>query len=328
MNISLHEHLYRFVENPRKGETIDHDPSALFQLRVKVDRLLLSWADICPLLTRLERLRQKNRRPEESCFFFNKELQRQHLAELGRLHSQLLFPEDFFKPQEQLAFRAWQNFLDDVQELYEALILSVIARRMVRGYQKLQKALHFLTQLTSHQIFKDLLALLQLPEEEVILVMLPSVGRGIRVLVQGVATVGQLSRLLEETLKEQVPEITWTEPTSGVTLHNQSEQEYDNLIQAYSLNAWPQFCTFVQGFAASEHWLWPETPLQKLERWEGERVMLVGPAVFPSHVRLQPRFPGLKAITEVVEIVDLPVGSHRSFPEPHAFTEATVTTSS
>jgi hypothetical protein len=63
-------------------------------------------------------------------------------------------------------------------------------------------------------------------------------------------------------------------------------------------------CTLVAGFAGCEHWLWPTQPLSAITRINGERVVLVGPAIVNPSLEVEPRFPTLKTESEVIETLN------------------------
>ncbi len=125
---------------------------------------------------------------------------------------------------------------------------------------------------------KDLADLLAVPDDEVFLVLSPAARTGVRLHLRGASGVAQLRALLAQILKATD-------------------------FQLFTPAAIRPDGTLPSGFAGCEHWLWPTQLLSGIPRLNGERVVLVGPAVVRTPGEAEPRFPTLQVECERIEML-------------------------
>lgn len=159
-------------------------------------------------------------------------------------------------------------------ELLE-LFAHVEVRRVARAIDGLRAAARTLA--PHCPAAGDLADLLAVPDDEVFLVLAPAERTGVRLHVRGAATVGQFCDLFAPTQSEP--------------------------FQLFAPGALGADGTLPTGLAGCGQWFWPEQPLAAIPRINGERIVLVGPAVI-RHAEPAPRFPGLRAEAEVVQTLN------------------------
>ena len=149
-------------------------------------------------------------------------------------------------------------------------------RRAARAIGLQDAALALASQCPAARELADLLAV---PDDEVFLALAPAERTGTRLHVRGAADVAQLYRLLAPAL-----------PSGPIQLFAPLALQSDGTLPV--------------GFAGCEHWLWPTQPLATVPRINGERVVLVGPAVVRLTLDVEPRFPALAVECEVIQALN------------------------
>jgi hypothetical protein len=160
-----------------------------------------------------------------------------------------------------------------ITEEMPALLASAEVRRVARAAGLKEAA----GALAAHcPAANDLAELLAVPDDEVFLAIVPATRTGVRLHLRGAAGVAQLRRLLASEL-----------------------QAAD--FQLFAPSALRPDGTLPAGVAGCGHWLWPTQPLAAVPRVNGERVVLVGPAVVGPSPAVEVRFPQLAVECERVE---------------------------
>lgn len=194
-------------------------------------------------------------------------------------------PAFFFDPKRQAELLAahpatpdrFAELTESIFSEMSALFGSLEVRRVSRAVDGLKAAA---LALAPHcPAAKELADLLAMPEE-VFLALSPADRTGVRLHVRGAADVVQLYRLLA---KPQAASIDF---------------------QLFAPAAIRADGTLPPGFAGCEHWLWPTQPLASVPRINGERVVLVGPAVVRHSLDVPPRFPALAVESDVIQTLN------------------------
>jgi len=183
-----------------------------------------------------------------------------------------------------------------------ALVESVDVRRVARTVPGLREAAAALA--PRLPAAKDLADLLAVPDDEVVVALDPARGVGVRLLVGGVADVGQLQTLLADAAPEWIDRrpARW---------------------QAYRPAALRADGTLPTGMGGCEHWLWWHEPLAAVPLVRGERVLLLGPPACPATWDAAVRFPELAAtLTVLAELTPAEVAARLGRPAPRALARA------
>lgn len=243
-------------------------------------------ADLAAAVPRSSRPRWK----EGRLFFFDRRRQ----AELEAARAPAPQPPD---PFEDLSAR--------IAAELPGLCASPLVRRAARGVDGLRAAVEKLAPLCPAA--KDLADLLAVPDEEVVTVIAPASRLGVRVLVRGVADVGQFHLLLAAAAGEVLgcPPVARrfvsacrdVNPTAAAGVPMVAEARF----QMYATAALRPDGSLPDGFGGCDHWLWPTAPLAAVPRTAGERVVLVGPPAFRQTWEVSRRFPALAADVGVLE---------------------------
>lgn len=159
-----------------------------------------------------------------------------------------------------------------------ALVASVEVRRVARTIPGLREAA-LAAKLPAAKELADLLAV---ADDEVVVALDPAREVGVRLLVRGVADVGQFQALLSDAAPE---------------LRDRRSARW----QAYRPAALRADGTLPAGMSGCEHWLWWHEPLAVVPLVRGERVLLLGPAAYPAAGEV--RFPELEASVEVLTVL-------------------------
>jgi hypothetical protein len=186
------------------------------------------------------------------------------------------------------------------------LIASIDVRRVARAIDGLHRAAQALA--TKCAAAKDLADLLAIPDDEVIVVLVPERRMGFRFAIRGITDVGQLHILLTNALAGQslvdrpfaerfVTASLAANATTPAGVPMVAEARY----QLYAPAALGPDGSLPSGMDGCEHWLWPTTPLAAVPRVHGERIILAGPLVFHAIWNVSPRFPALAAELRLVE---------------------------
>ncbi len=172
-----------------------------------------------------------------------------------------------------------------------ALVASAEVRHAARTVPGLRAAAAALApQLPAAADLADLLAV---PDDEVVSVLDPARGVGARVLVRGVADVAEFHLFLADAVPELIGHAPpATEPGVGAAYW-----------QLYRPAALRPDGTLPEGLSGYEHWVWGHESLAAVPRVNGERVLLLGPPAYPATWDVAPRFPGLAASVELLEVL-------------------------
>jgi hypothetical protein len=154
-----------------------------------------------------------------------------------------------------------------------ALLSSVEVRRIARALGLKHAAQPLAARCPAAN---DLAELLAVPDDEVFLVLTPAAFTGLRLHLRGAAGVAQLHKLLGPGAV--VSEFQFFEPA-----------------------ALRPDGTLPEALTGCGHWLWTTQPLAAVPRVNGERVVLVGPAMVRASLDVEPRFPALAVECELIE---------------------------
>lgn len=183
-----------------------------------------------------------------------------------------------------------------------ALVASADVRRVARTVPGLREAAAALA--GRLPAVKDLADLLAVPDDEVIVAIDPARGVGVRLLVRGIADVGQFQTLLADT----APELVERRPARW---------------QVYRPAALRTDGTLPTGMSGCEHWLWWHEPLAAVPLVRGERVLLLGPPAYPAAWDAEPRFPELEAgVTVLTVLTQAEVSARLGRPAPRVLARA------
>jgi hypothetical protein len=181
-----------------------------------------------------------------------------------------------------------------------ALCAAVEVRRVARALDGLAAAARALA--PHCPAARDLAELLAVPDDEVFLALAPAAGTGVRLHLRGAADVAQLYRLLGPNPPTPFP--AWERGFESSSPLGGGVGEGPSPFQLYAPAALRADGTLPAAFGGCEHWLWPTQPLAAVPRVNGERVVLVGPAVVRPALDVGPRFPLLAVEGEVVQTLD------------------------
>lgn len=211
------------------------------------------------------------------------------------------------KRQEQLATTrsAKVDPLGEIAEQIAAelpgLYASVEVRRVARAVEGLMTAAESLAARCSAA--KELADLLAVPDDEVFLVLQPDERTGFRLVVRGVADVGQFHLLLADTItagrvaERFVRVCRDVNPAVPAGVPMVAEARF----QMYLPAAVRPNGTLPVGLTGCEHWLWPEMALAAVPRVKGERVVLLGPPAYRMTWDVTRRFPAMAAEVRRIE---------------------------
>ncbi len=190
----------------------------------------------------------------------------------------------FFDPKRQTELEAARDTPDRFAALADlvaaempALLAHVEVRRVARAIDGLKTAA--LAMASRCSAANDLADLLAVPDDEVFLVLAPRDRTGARLHIRGVVSVAPFCRLLAPT-------------------------KNDSSFQLFAPAALRADGTLPTGFDGCEHWLWPTQPLAMVPRINGERVVLIGPAVVRHVLDVEPRFPEMPIESEVIQTLN------------------------
>jgi len=186
-----------------------------------------------------------------------------------------------------------------------ALFAQIEVRRVARTIDGLASAARSMA--LHCPAARELTDLLAVPDDEVFLVLTPASRTGLRLHLRGAADVTQLRRLLADPSPtppprgERLQTPTLSPPSfSGKGVGGLGSSPSLQLFAPAALQA---DGTLPLGFAGCEHWLWPTQPLSAVPRIDGERVVLVGPAVVQAS-DAEPRFLALAVEAEVIQTLN------------------------
>lgn len=185
---------------------------------------------------------------------------------------------------------------------------SLDLRRIARATTGLRNAAEALA--PSCAAAKELADLLAVPDDEMVTVLHPQRRAGYRLLVRGVADIGQFHILLLDTIGGLMPgprimqrfvmAYQDANPTSAGGVPMTAEARF----QMYTSGALRTDGSLPEGFGGSDHWLWPHTSLASISPRSGERVILLGPPAFNATWEVTRRFPALAAEVRLLEVLN------------------------
>jgi hypothetical protein len=189
------------------------------------------------------------------------------------------------------------DLIDDALTLLPA---AVEARRAARATDGLREAVAAVA--TVHKPARELVALLDVPDDQVVLAIHPATRVGVRVLIRGVADVNQLHVLLADLLpgRRVDPRIV------DAYLDADPDPDADVMtawFQLFRPSALQADGTVPRGFAGSDHWVWGEQSPAVLPQENGERVVLLGEPTFAAEWDVWRKFPRLNAEVERIEVL-------------------------
>jgi hypothetical protein len=182
---------------------------------------------------------------------------------------------------------------------------SVTIRQVARGVAGLRPAAAALA--SRCPAAKDLAELLAIPDDEVITVLHPAMRFGFRMIVRGIADIGQFHILLAEAMSDAeagpmvparfVAACRDADPTAAAGVPMIAEARF----LMYKTAALRSDGSLPAGFGGSDHWLWPNMPLANVPRIDGERVVLLGAPAYRQTFEVSRRFPALAAELQMLE---------------------------
>jgi hypothetical protein len=187
---------------------------------------------------------------------------------------------------------------------------SIEVRRVARTIDGLRAAVETIASMCSAaKTFAELLAI---PDDEAILVLHPESRTGIRMSVRGVVDVGQFHILMAAAVN--------TDPNVGFLAGSAIPERFvaacrnvgppipagipmvmESRFQLYAPAALQPDGTLPTGYGGCNHWLWPTSPLAAIPRFDGERVVLLGPPAYRAQWDVSMRFQGMPADLRVLE---------------------------
>lgn len=216
-------------------------------------------------------------------------------------------PVFFFDPFRQSAFGESRpqpdrpSLNDAVAAELPALSSSVDVRRAARSIPGLREAA------LGHGSV-DLVALLDVPDDEAVVVLHPELRLGFRLLVRGVADVAQFHLLLLDAAGDLLPgpalpsrfrtacaEANPVVP-AGVPMIAEAR------FQFFRPSALQPDGSLPAGFRGCDHWLWGTQPLAAVPRIDGERIVLIGTPAFRQTWEIERRFPAMAADVRLLEV--------------------------
>jgi len=184
---------------------------------------------------------------------------------------------------------------------------SVDVRRVARAMPGLRDAAVSLAAVCPAA--KDLAELLAVPDDEVVTVLHPEARLGVRLLVQGVADVGQFHILMLEAIRDLLPgpgvmrrfvtACRDVNPTSAGGVPMVMKPRF----QMYSPGALRPNGSLPDGLGGSDHWLRPEMPFVSVPTRESERVVLLGSPAYRATWEVSRRFPAMSADVRLLEVL-------------------------
>jgi hypothetical protein len=218
-------------------------------------------------------------------------------------------PVFFFDRKRQADFEAVRPVVNaepfaavsaDIAAELPLLYASAEVRRVARAVDGLRDAADALAAVCPAA--RDLAELLAIPDDEVFVVLHPQRRAGFRLVVRGVADVGQFHILMADAVGEPVSarfvaacrDVNPTIP-AGVPM------VADAQFQMYTPAALRPDGTLPAGFGGCEHWLWPATAIASVPRLDGERVVLLGPPAYGANWDVTRRFQAMPAEVRLIE---------------------------
>ncbi|MEO2089611.1 MAG: hypothetical protein ABGY75_08970 [Gemmataceae bacterium] len=212
-------------------------------------------------------------------FFFDRDAQRELAAEQSH---QMIDP----------------RAADLIADALTLLPASVEVRRAARATDGLRGAIAAVAKV--HKPARELVELLDVPDDQVVLAIHPEARVGVRVLIRGVADVHQLHVLLADLLPGRRVD------SRILDAYLDADPDPDAAVMAARFQMFRPTAlrpdgTLPRGFAGSDHWVWGEQSPAALPLESGERVVLLGEPAFAAEWDVGRKFPRLNAEVERVE---------------------------
>lgn len=158
---------------------------------------------------------------------------------------------------------AWASLPGLIEEAFTLAAEQVEVRHMARAVPRLRQRLAKLG--NCHEHCRQFSNLLDLVDDEIISVSLPAERTGWRILVRGLANLGQLHVMLADRINPL--------KISGDTATIRWQFFSPVGLQAHN--------TLPQGLHGHEHWLWESQHLREIALVNGKRQLLAGPPTYP-----------------------------------------------
>jgi hypothetical protein len=186
------------------------------------------------------------------------------------------------------------------------LLASAGLRHVARAVDGLAAAAAALA--PHHPAARDFAALLAVPDDEVVTVLHPDLRIGFQLEVRGVVDIGQFHVLFADVVEGVLP--GWQVSRELVRYYRDAGPPAaapplvaESRLQLYTPSALKADGTLLDGFGGCDYWLWPETPLARAPRIDGERVLLLGSPAYHSTWEATRRFPALAADLRLLEVL-------------------------
>lgn len=213
-------------------------------------------------------------------------------------------------PVGAAAWAALPNLLDDALTVLGS---SVEARHAARAIPGLREAAQPLV--ADHPRIRQFADVLAVLDDAVLVVVHPEAQIGVRVLVQGIADVGQFHILLANELLGSPMDgrMAGPRPDPRQVAACQDESAGPDLMaeawfQLYQAAVLEQPAlasnpspSHPDGFMGVEHWLWPQDTLASIPRVQGERLLILGEPVYPIVWPVARRVPLVRGSLTVLE---------------------------
>lgn len=225
-------------------------------------------------------------------------------------------PVFFFDPRRQADFAAaaapvvndpYAEIPARIERELPLLYRSVEVRRVARSIRGLRAAAETLA--ATHLDARELAELLDIPDDETVLVLMPQQRAGYRLAIRGIADVGQLHVLMADALTGLLPGL----PVPGrfVSAYRDVNPGSPAGVPMIARARWQLYSgaalgpdgTMPAGMHGAGHWLWPSASVSSVPRLAGERTVLLGPPAFPAAWEVARRFPQVQAELRVIEVL-------------------------
>jgi len=192
-----------------------------------------------------------------------------------------------------------------IAEASRVLTASVQVRHMARAVPGLQVVARSFA--TFCPELQNLAAILDVPDDVIVRVINPFALVAIRIRCQGISLLGELQRYLAECLGVGSRQSVISDflPDMGAVAgdafgNHPDDDSVELLFQCYDWTGIRADGRWPAGFAGVDRWLWEWCRLSELPRVDGERILVIGPPVYPRRW-LAPA--GLPIVTRQVQVL-------------------------